>query len=208
MESKPPTAGWYPDPSTPDLLRYWDGTQWTHSTAPVASKEKSPASGSPEASAAAGAPESQSANVAPAAQQPEPERAGPHTEPGAVKRPRAWRWIIVVVVLLFAGSLIASPEHECQPFGNASEAVTSILAAVAAAAIWYAVIGGLIHWYRRRKRATTYRDSLLSTSCLVIGGLFVILGGTGFAGQRAQRCGYAGIEQSAMARAAVVRTVL
>lgn len=31
-----PTAppGWYPDPSSPDLQRYWDGDAWTESTAP------------------------------------------------------------------------------------------------------------------------------------------------------------------------------
>lgn len=26
-------AGWYPDPSDDQLLRYWDGTQWTGDTA-------------------------------------------------------------------------------------------------------------------------------------------------------------------------------
>ncbi len=28
-------ADWYPDPSNPGLLRYWDGTQWTSHTAPA-----------------------------------------------------------------------------------------------------------------------------------------------------------------------------
>ncbi|NQU36394.1 MAG: DUF2510 domain-containing protein [Actinobacteria bacterium] len=33
VKSKPPLSanppGWLPDPTDPDLLRYWDGTQWT-----------------------------------------------------------------------------------------------------------------------------------------------------------------------------------
>lgn len=28
-------AGWYPDPGDPTRQRYWDGTQWTDSTAPA-----------------------------------------------------------------------------------------------------------------------------------------------------------------------------
>lgn len=26
--------GWYPDPTTPVLVRWWDGTGWTHYTSP------------------------------------------------------------------------------------------------------------------------------------------------------------------------------
>jgi len=31
-------AGWYPDPATRGLQRYWDGTQWTNNTAPIATR--------------------------------------------------------------------------------------------------------------------------------------------------------------------------
>lgn len=34
LESLPSTpAGWYPDPTNEDLVRYWSGTQWTEHTA-------------------------------------------------------------------------------------------------------------------------------------------------------------------------------
>ncbi len=28
-------ANWYPDPNQPAMLRFWDGAQWTHHTAPA-----------------------------------------------------------------------------------------------------------------------------------------------------------------------------
>ena len=38
-----PTANWYPDPSDPGQLRYWDGTQWTANVAPVRAGSMGPA---------------------------------------------------------------------------------------------------------------------------------------------------------------------
>lgn len=36
-----PPAGWYPDPTTVDQLRYWDGSVWTDHTAPMAGAQPS-----------------------------------------------------------------------------------------------------------------------------------------------------------------------
>jgi len=38
-------AGWYDDPQEPDLLRYWDGTQWTTHTSPRHRPQAGPAAG-------------------------------------------------------------------------------------------------------------------------------------------------------------------
>lgn len=47
MSEGNPSAGWYDDPESPGMLRYWDGTAWTD--------HRSPAPGSaPAASAASG----------------------------------------------------------------------------------------------------------------------------------------------------------
>lgn len=34
-----PPAGWYPDPSEPSVVRWWDGTQWTHHVQPAPQPE-------------------------------------------------------------------------------------------------------------------------------------------------------------------------
>ena len=38
-------AAWHPDPQDPTRLRWWDGTQWTEHTAPVAGHAPAPSSG-------------------------------------------------------------------------------------------------------------------------------------------------------------------
>ena len=35
VPSSTPPAGWYPDPTEPSVLRYWDGTQWTTDMQPA-----------------------------------------------------------------------------------------------------------------------------------------------------------------------------
>jgi len=46
-------AGWYPDPSDPYTLRYWDGTQWTAHTAPTGGA--APGAGAPKKRLSGGA---------------------------------------------------------------------------------------------------------------------------------------------------------
>ncbi|OFE17987.1 hypothetical protein BA895_12605 [Humibacillus sp. DSM 29435] len=41
-------AGWYDDPSNPDMLRYWDGVTWSSHTAPRKSPTASSSSGGPD----------------------------------------------------------------------------------------------------------------------------------------------------------------
>ena len=41
-------AGWYDDPSNPDMLRYWDGVTWSSHTAPRRSPTASSSSGGPD----------------------------------------------------------------------------------------------------------------------------------------------------------------
>lgn len=50
-------ANWYPDPSSPGLLRYWDGQAWTEHVAPdpaAAAAQEAPAQQAPDQQAATG----------------------------------------------------------------------------------------------------------------------------------------------------------
>lgn len=47
-------ANWYPDPSQPGTLRYWDGQAWTEHTAPDPAAAAAPAAGADHPPAAVG----------------------------------------------------------------------------------------------------------------------------------------------------------
>ena len=83
-----PSAGWYPDPSTPGILRFWDGTAWTaHTSAP-----------NPVAQPAA----------APAAA-PEPRKS-----PG-VDTNTVWIWLIVLLPMFAMQGWMMQPFAESGP---------------------------------------------------------------------------------------------
>ncbi|EKT76961.1 hypothetical protein WSS_A40035 [Rhodococcus opacus M213] len=42
MTSPTPPPGWHPDPVDPNIVRYWDGTQWTGDTQPKAAQNPTP----------------------------------------------------------------------------------------------------------------------------------------------------------------------
>ncbi|MCZ4497392.1 MAG: hypothetical protein JWM25_1977 [Thermoleophilia bacterium] len=51
-----PAAGWYPDPQATDQLRWWDGMQWGHQTAPAQAPAAQPALHAVATSAAVATP--------------------------------------------------------------------------------------------------------------------------------------------------------
>ncbi|WP_406499262.1 phospholipid scramblase-related protein [Streptomyces sp. NBC_00846] len=65
------SAGWYPDPhGAPQLLRYWDGSQWTEHTNPAAGQQ-------PQAAAQASPAQAQAPAQVP------PQQAAPHHQQAA-----------------------------------------------------------------------------------------------------------------------------
>jgi hypothetical protein len=69
-----PGAAWYPDPQTPGLVRWWDGTKWTEHVSvppdPMSSEQDAPGASVPqiaEADAALAAADAEHAAAEPAA---------------------------------------------------------------------------------------------------------------------------------------------
>jgi hypothetical protein len=81
-----PAAAWYPDPTDPDLLRYWDGQRWTGDVAAVSALA---APGAPAASASPAAPGAPPAPaVPPAAAAPPAAKSSPSApEPVTKEQP-------------------------------------------------------------------------------------------------------------------------
>ncbi len=67
-------AGWYDDPSNPDMLRYWDGVTWSSHTAPRKS---------PTASSSSGGPDYQGQRPSAPSARPQPTQASPPMPQGS-----------------------------------------------------------------------------------------------------------------------------
>lgn len=70
-------ADWYPDPSDPAMLRYWDGTAWTGYTAPAPHAAPTPAPTAPAPAAPAPADPAPTASEATPSAEPSPTEAWP-----------------------------------------------------------------------------------------------------------------------------------
>lgn len=104
-------AGWYPSPENPNLVRFWDGQQWTHSTAPAAPPTPAPqppASAPTPTFAAQPTPPAPPAPTYAVAAPPAPPRAN---QPLSTKPTPTKKWLIggaVVAGVLIVGSIGAA----------------------------------------------------------------------------------------------------
>jgi len=120
--SPQPNPGWYPDPSVPTQLRWWDGVSWSNATQPAAVSGVAPGSGFAPPSAVSGvAPGSRFAHPSgvpePGFGPSSPTPYGWSAAPGAVGTPapqkrgnRALLWVLVgvlVVGLVGGGAALA-----------------------------------------------------------------------------------------------------
>ena len=126
-------ANWYPDPTDPALLRYWDGETWTEHTAPATGTAAQPTG------AAATQPSTSGASA-----------------------PNPWLWQSIVATLLcclplgVAGIVYASRSQTAWASGDAAgaqqaakTAKTLTLVSIAAVpvtfiAVWVVLLGGAL----------------------------------------------------------------
>jgi Domain of unknown function (DUF4333)/Protein of unknown function (DUF2510) len=109
QDPRQPAPGWYLDPGGQQVLRWWDGTQWSQHTQPL--PDAAPASGPVPSAAAAAAPAS---------------------------APSPWAWAVAAspLVLLGVAALVSvltapgSSVSQCLLAGDVMAAVFSIFAAV------------------------------------------------------------------------------
>ncbi|NED90413.1 DUF2510 domain-containing protein [Streptomyces sp. SID11233] len=85
------SAGWYPDPhGAPQLLRYWDGSQWTEHTNPAGGQQQAPAQGQAPAQPQVPQQQAQQHNQQQAAQQQYQQQAAPqHQQQAPAQQPAA-----------------------------------------------------------------------------------------------------------------------
>ncbi|WP_371775126.1 phospholipid scramblase-related protein [Streptomyces sp. NBC_01438] len=82
------SAGWYPDPhGAPQLLRYWDGSQWTEHTNPAGGQQQAPAQGQAPAQAQVPQQQAQQHNQQAAQQQYQQQAAPQHQQQAPAQQP-------------------------------------------------------------------------------------------------------------------------
>ncbi|MEV8250077.1 DUF2510 domain-containing protein [Microbacterium sp. NPDC076768] len=79
-------AGWYPSPEDSNQVRYWDGAQWTQSTAPAAAAQAAPAPEAAPASAFSTPPAPEAPSIPPPPAAPD----APVAESGSSGSKKKW----------------------------------------------------------------------------------------------------------------------
>lgn len=114
--SPQPNPGWYPDPSSPTQLRWWDGASWSSATQPFPSPQVAPGTGYPPSgqTAAIGyqpSGQAPAATFTPSGQEPYGWSAAPGTTAPAFPPERTNRtllWVLVgVLVVGLIGGVVA-----------------------------------------------------------------------------------------------------
>ncbi|MFF9900292.1 RDD family protein [Streptomyces longispororuber] len=87
-----PREGYYPDPSIPGYVRYWNGTAWVPGTSRPAPSDGEPLPAPPRATARAGAPAPKVEETGPVFFDEEPEGVAQSEEPADAEQEPATAW--------------------------------------------------------------------------------------------------------------------
>lgn len=113
-------------------------------------------------------------------------------QPSATYRPEGQKLsipkvLVMLVVIAFGATGMATPEDECEAFATTSEAAGRIVGSAVSAFVAFLIVATLV-WLVRRARKKDPKWRLFDWTVIAIAGCFIVFGTIGAVGSRAQDC--------------------